>query len=665
VAKYRLKSPESGIEHEVPADHLAEAISDGGIPLGPIELISPESGKKFAIPAERIREALDDGAIVPGSTKHRASEMGGLEAFGRRAVDSGLMGFSDEVGGAFRALLGEDYKTARDDIRQANDAAGENLGGLGAGVADVLGGVAPLLLTGGAGLLGKGAIAGGKQAIARSAAAGGIAGAGYSEAEDLAGVAGDALQGGLIGAGTELVLPRVMRGGRRVVQSAKEGIAEAFDPNVQRAIAAGAGAKDLRKGFFREKVLGSGKTLNELGVFDGGDLTKVTPDPKTGVKLEFDKSRFASRPDKRALDDRLSKVEDVVGPAIKDQYTIATAQGASAGNVFDDVIARLGMQGNSFGELETLMRNSSPGTRQALEDKAGEWILRIQRAGQNFDFTELHEIKKSLVKDMRLNVEKGTENNTAEVARTIYGALNDSLKDKVDAVAKQTGNATLSRLNEIYSAAATYRRMLDTGIAFEERQPRLFGVLKQSSATAGAMGATIGASIGGAGGAAIGATAGNAMDQIIASTEGRLKRAAMADGIAKQFGKIPRAANAVRNAINQNPQIFVPILGPQGWKAVKNLPDHVWRQQARVLMPMLAQSGLFEDSPFQSELDGQVSDGPDKFIASQKIDQGFDTGEVSPSKAYLDKKRLVKDGTLPEELLPQTAEQIMARVRGM
>jgi hypothetical protein len=656
----RLVRKQDGKAYDFDDVDAAEQLIRSGeaTPHAPYPVLNPEDEKVYHFQTpEDSAAAIAAGGHLENSKGHKASKMGYLEAGARRVGQGLTAGYSDELAGVFDKLFTDKtYTQGRDESRQLNDAATEKLGDTASTVLDVAGGVAPAFIPGlgwiSAGA--KGVAAGSGAAIARSALQGAAAGAGFSEADNFKDLAMDTALGGAVGGAAEFAAPRIAQGVRNVAQKAKEGLADAVSPGVQRALAAGAGPKDLRKPV-RDGILKAGSTLDDIRAFDGGELKSVIPDAENGVRLEFDRSGATSRPDKKGLDERLSSISDVVGSQISDLYKQGNGTVADKSELYLKVFA------NTSNAIDDFVRHATPGTEHDVAEKAMLWLRRIRDAGDNFE--ELHKIKQSLVQESRFNTIKGQKNPLAKVATELYGGLNDALKEQLDDIATQSGNATLSKLNQIYHATSSYRKLLDQGIAAEERQPRMFGILKQSSATAGAMGATIGAAAFGAVGAGIGATAGQAIDQVINSTEGRLARAELGKKIAEQLGKIPRAANAARDAITSNPNLFIPLLGEQGWKAIQEMPEKVWQEQARALMPILAQAGVFEGSEYASELDGKV-DGQDKFTASQRIDELVDQGKLGVSSAGLKKSALAKDGSLPEELLPQTAEQIMARVLG-
>lgn len=656
--KYKFRNPQTGAVGEIPADHVGEALSDGMQPAEPIAMFNPHTKGSGSISQEKVQEALKDGLVPMGSTGERAAQMSGLEAGARKLASGASMGFSDEVAGALKALTGsQSYDQARDEYRQGDEAAGQALpsgvgtaleigGGLASSLIPVAGPLGKIF-----GLAGKGLQAGSKAAIARSAAQGAASGLGYSDADltkgDIKGVALDTALGAGLGAGAEAVLPFAANKVRGLFSKAKSSVADALDPGVQRAIAAGATARDLVPAS-RKAVLEASDNLRDMGLFSGGEVTAIVPDPKTGVRVVRDTSGISTLPNRKSMLDTVEKVMDETGRQIGDLYKNAANRGLSI-NVVDSPKMR-----QVEPELEALIRNAAPGTVNSVENYTQEYLKRMVRAEN--DPQELLLIKKALGNEAQFRLPENMKTDSARVATKLYGALNDAIKSELDTLAETTGDTSLSALNKAHHSAAIYREMLDKGVAAEEKQSRVFGLLK-GSAKAGGMGALVGASLGGPGGAALGATAGQALDQMISSTEGRLARAELGDKLAARFGKVPRSSQAVRSAIEANPQQFVPIIGPQMYQAIRSMPPKAWEEQSRIIMPILDQAGVFEHSDYPSELDGKVA-GPDKLMATNQLEEM----KLAPSAAALRQSELNKNGSLPPELMPQTADQILKRI---
>jgi hypothetical protein len=140
-----------------------------------------------------------------------AQEPGELEAFGRGTAQGLTFGFADEITGAAEAAYGgltgderdflERYRQATDESRAAYKAAEESSPVISM-VGNVVGGLAPAIISGGTSLAPKvGATIGQKIASAATAGAlsGAVSGAGTSESADLTGMAKDAIMGAVGG----------------------------------------------------------------------------------------------------------------------------------------------------------------------------------------------------------------------------------------------------------------------------------------------------------------------------------------------------------------------------------------------------------------------------------------------------------------------------------
>lgn len=120
------------------------------------------------------------------------------ESVVRGAAQGLTFGYADEIAARLRSVGDKrSYREIRDDIRR-QDKAAEEANPIAFGVADVLGSLAPAVVTGGAA---AGARVGGT--VARTALAGAaegaLAGSGYSEADTIEGVLADAAKGAAIG----------------------------------------------------------------------------------------------------------------------------------------------------------------------------------------------------------------------------------------------------------------------------------------------------------------------------------------------------------------------------------------------------------------------------------------------------------------------------------
>jgi hypothetical protein len=641
------------------ADDAEELLRSGDAVAAPgVAIYNPEDKKTYSFDdPEDITRAVQAGGLLEGSKKHAAASMSGLEAGVRRVAQGATFGLQDEAAGALDALFtSKSYAQGRDESRRLNDAATENLGPELSTALEVAGGVGTAFIPGMGvlGAAGKGVAAGSKAAMARSAIQGALGGFGYSEGKNLEEIATDTALGGALGAGVEFVAPRAGRMIKNTFNKAKAGLADALDPNVQRILATGASAKEM-KGPMRVRATRAAQELSDIGALKAGDLLDVVPDAKNGVKLVFDEASSAGLPDKRTLQDRVRQITAVTGKKIGDLYDASNANGLRV-DVDSAILERkLTPDGPVLKEtILDLISNATPGTEEGLSQLTDGWLLRIKDNAD--DFKELLKIKQGLKESMQLNTERGMKNRTARIAETLYSGLNDAMKDQVDELALKSGNATLTRLNAMHHAASTFDSMLEGGIVADERAPKMLGLLNQRSAVSGALGATVGSAFGGIG-APVGALAAQSLDQFLTSTEGRLARAQLGERLARGAGKIPRQSGPIREAVKQSPQIFAKVLGPDMVAAIQKMPEHAWQDQVRILMPVFEQLGMFERSDFPTEVDGKVA-LPDRLTASRQLEEK----KLSPSAEFLRRNQLIQNGTLPDELLPQTPQEILKRM---
>lgn len=687
MAKYKFKNPETGGVGEIPADHVAEAVRDGMVPVDQIKLYNPETKASGSVAPEMLGSALQDGLLVEDSTAHRSDSMSGLEA-GARKVGQGLtMGFADEIAGGVKSLFNDkSYAENRDEFREGDAAASEKLGGWGTAL-EVAGGLAPALVNPGALLK-----AGGKEAIVRSAKQGAVNALGLSEADLTKGEFGQAALdtgiGAAVGGVAEAVLPRLAgsasKGVKRAWSKLKTTAADHVDPLVQRALASGATSKDF-KGPLRDKLFKDIEIVNELGVFKPGELDSVLPDAELGAKVAF-RPGDGLYPDQRAIQHRIDKqLAPVVGKQIGELYEEAAALGVRpdiVGAVVpgseEQLMALLEKSKDAADyrkrmntwltkhvlqdqELAKIINNADPSSVIEARDAAVEWTRRMIENRGNVE--KLLEIKQSLAKPSAFNKVPGQMSEKSKVAQLLYGRLNDSLKSALDEVAEESGNATLSKLNQQYSALANISGLLENGIAKEMTENSTLGAIKRSTAGGFAgtsAGAAIGSTFGPVGaviGGAAGGVAGTSISNYVASTEGRLARAAAGERLTKAMGKLPRTTSALRQWITQNPDAAIPMFGAELVKLAETLPESVWQQQARELMPILNEQGLFPKSKYPTELDGRVA-GPDKLAATNDLK----TLNLPRSAHSLRQNELNKTGQLPPELMPKSQEEYLEQL---
>lgn len=250
----------------------------------PIEASSQEDLSEFGF--EPVEMSTEEDS-VEGFEEPKSSQ---AEALGRGALQGATFGFSEELGAAaltpIEALrrkiaeymegtpenvdkqlkeqgfeLPEEpsiYEELRDTARAEEAQSKEDfpstyLAG------EIAGGIAPALMTGGgstaanvAGAVTKGGL---KQAMKEGAKLGAkygaVSGAGYSEADDLGGLAKDVALGGAIGAGSGAVLPVAVEGAKQAAGSAKSGM--------QKLLSFLPGADDIKAGYTYGR---QGKAIN-------------------------------------------------------------------------------------------------------------------------------------------------------------------------------------------------------------------------------------------------------------------------------------------------------------------------------------------------------------------------------------------------------------------
>lgn len=142
--------------------------------------------------AERLRKIKE--ANAPGIG----------ESVVRGAAQGLTFGFADEIAAGLHSIGDKrTYREIRDDIRR-QDAAASEANPIAYGVADVLGSLAPAVVTGGASVGARAGTSAIRAGVA-GAAEGALAGTGYSEADTIEGVLADAAKGAAIGGVTGAV----------------------------------------------------------------------------------------------------------------------------------------------------------------------------------------------------------------------------------------------------------------------------------------------------------------------------------------------------------------------------------------------------------------------------------------------------------------------------
>lgn len=636
---YKFRNPQTGNIGDIPADRLQEAIADGMEPAQDLEMINPQTGGKGVIPAAGARQALADGMLPVGARAEQAQSMSTLEA-GARAVGSGAaMGWDDEIISAARSLFSpKKYEELRDEYREASKAAEEKLGGWYTGL-QVAGGIGGAALMPGS-LVGRGLAAGSKAAIGNAIGQGAVTGLGMSEEEGFRGQAIDAATGGAVGGVAAKVLPAVAGGVKSLAKGAYEAAENFMSPAVNRAVAVGATAGDL-KGAVGKITRRAVDTITETGLFKPGELDSILPDAQMGASFKLGEG---GRPDKKALWDRINRFLPFVGKQIGDTFE---EHGGGHIDIADKVLNK------AVPELDKIVRSQEATAVGTVEKNIDGWIEKL--AASNGNIKKLWELGQDIGASGAYNRDPRVKTGSAEAAEVLYKNLNEALLDAIES----SGDSNVRALKQKYAAALTVRDLLDKGIAKEATQPKIFGVLDKGSTMAGATGAGIGYAVGGPVGAQIASGAATALNQFTTSTRGMLWRADMGDKLTQALGKIPRSAKAIREAIANNPQQFVPLLGPGMYQAIQKMPQKVWENEVRILMPMLEKTDAFAPSDFPTEVDGKIA-AADKFMATKKIEDM----DMQPSAAAMRISMINKSGQLPPELRARGYDEYLAQIQG-
>ncbi len=177
---------------------------------------------------------FDPDAYLTGKNIKVGPNISKTESIARGAAQGATLGFADEISGGIEALwekakgspeeFGKLYKQYRDESRgNFEDAQEANPKSYLTG--EVGGGLASLLVPGGVGLKGAQTAVG---LGVRGAVAGGTAGLGYSNEEDLSGKAIDTAKGIALGAVLPVAIQRAGKGAQRLVNKGAEKFADAM-----------------------------------------------------------------------------------------------------------------------------------------------------------------------------------------------------------------------------------------------------------------------------------------------------------------------------------------------------------------------------------------------------------------------------------------------------
>lgn len=587
-------------------------------------------------PDEYLRQKLPSGT---------PEEVSKIESFLRSAAQGLTGGLADEAVGGIEALFTDKpYTQARDESR-ANFHAAEEANPITSVLGSLAGGVGSLAVPG-MGAVGKGLTG----AIATGAKLGAINAFGNSEADltkgDVGGVASDVA----MGAGTGAVLGGasdvVGKGLSFVASKASQELHDAFDPLLQRALAFGARAKDIKEGGpFVAKLQRSLKKFDELGGF-----------AKIDGKMPSDKD----------LVSRLAGIRDQTTEGMKRVVDRAGGVQLDVGDVLyglDDATA--GVIQKAVPEAQATLQGKLDSVKKLIVDADG-------------DINKLLEIKRNSGGWAKYDISKPADEN--RLYRAINDALDDEVTAAVDLASKRVGGAageTLSEFNSRYEALSTLERLAFDKAARDATSSS--GIVKFTDVAGGSIGGAAGGLVGGAIGSNIGYGAAVLGNAALRTTEGRLWRAATGQAIQEKLqrdaanvgkGFIPRTIQGVKEWIAQNlpfieatMQQIAPIA-----KRMLGEPPGVAEATVRAMMPML--TNLMTPSAYPSEFQGKVLEPQDRLTISKQLDL---TPGLSLEQKALRRAQLNKDGTIPPEVYvpaqqPSLDDQLNAyssRLQGM
>lgn len=190
-------------------------------------------------------------AMTQSPPQQPTPEVSKLASFGRGFLQSGTLGFADEISGGIESIAGslgltdvdKTYEQARDESR-ANFQAAATANPLSSAAGNVAGSLATAMLPIPGLSMASGGVA---QAAKLGAKLGAIEGAGRSEANSASGVVEDVVTGAgtgaLFGGGAELAVGGLKAAGR----FAKDELVNAFNPTLQRLKAFGATPASIKK----------------------------------------------------------------------------------------------------------------------------------------------------------------------------------------------------------------------------------------------------------------------------------------------------------------------------------------------------------------------------------------------------------------------------------
>ena len=333
--------------------------------------------------------------IVPSNPQQE--EPNYIESLGRGLLQGGTLGFSDEATGGVQALvdaikkgsmsdISDDYTKHTEESRQAN-AAAQKANPITYKSGDIIGMLAPFLMSGGAaaGVKGAAAVGGGVSALNAL---------GTSENQSAEDATKNALLAGAIGAGTGAA-------------------AEAVAPELSSLV-----SKYLRGGAENLAVKATGATASQAKKFA----------PEAGAEL-LDKGFIQPLSTPSGLVDRLTKAAQESGDTLNSTLADLSAQGGKVNK--SDIIKSLE---DKIAEL-----GSNPGEADVVKKLSSMKGDIIASPGDSVSLTDAEAIKRSFGK----NISNWMDPEKASAAKTVYGAYKNAVEDSATAMNPDVANQFL------------------------------------------------------------------------------------------------------------------------------------------------------------------------------------------------------------------------------
>jgi hypothetical protein len=398
-----------------------------------------------APPQSRMRPGLDFGALATDAAGDSAAaqEPGLASSVGEGVLQGATFGWADEIeGGLKAAFTDQKYERARDQAR-ARYAAKREAHPIGTGLGEVIGGIGTGLATGGAGIAARVGATGARGAAALAGAEGLATGAGFSESDNLAGVAGDAAVSGAVGAGLGYGLHRVFS---RFVDRAPERHVE----DLTKDLTAGATPTESKR--FAQ---GLGNLATDILEKDRQFMKAVRTGPEEATKVVDERLKTLG-PQTKPLYDQLDKDAGKVP---------VTAVTTHFDTLIDDAAQKPGLERirdaleetrDNFTTAVALKHGATPGPGGVVEvphQEVRQWVTRLLKA----------ELKAW-----------GGLNDTAahEIREKVYDAADSFLKGHLDNVVKAMPQLepTVTQLRELNRQIRTYAQTSSLLEHVEDRQ---------------------------------------------------------------------------------------------------------------------------------------------------------------------------------------------------